>query len=51
MKKALVLLIGASAYLWFLHWERDIALQQLSRVQNLYTSADAQAEAILSSNR
>jgi hypothetical protein len=51
MKKALVLLAGATIYVLFLHWERDVALSQLSHVQNLYTSANVEALAISSSNR
>lgn len=51
MKKALVLLVGAVIYLFFLQTGHDVARRELTHVENLYTSASARAAAIASSNR
>ncbi len=51
MKKALVLCLGVAAYMYIVHTGHDIAQHELTRVQNLYTSANTQAQAIASTNR
>ena len=51
MKKAVVLVIGAVVYLWFVQVGKDVAMRELNHVENLYTTAGAQASAIASSNR
>jgi hypothetical protein len=51
MRKAIVLALGALAYLVFLEYEATIALSATAGLKKLYTSPDATAQAILSSNR
>lgn len=51
MKKALVLVIAAMIYLYFVQVGHDVATRELIHVENLYTSSSAQAAAIASSNR
>jgi len=51
MKKVVVLIIGAVIYVYFLQVGEDAANGALAQTQYLYTSANAQAAAIASSNR
>jgi hypothetical protein len=51
MKKAVILLIFAAAYLGFLHYEHKLALQELQRVQALYTTASTPGDVLSASNR
>jgi hypothetical protein len=46
MKTAVILLIGASVYIWFLHIGDQVATHELNQVEKLYTSAYAQASTI-----
>jgi hypothetical protein len=51
MKKVVVLIIGALIYIYFLQIGQDAAQAGLVQTQYLYTSAQAQAAAISSSDR
>jgi hypothetical protein len=51
MKRAIFLLIGAGAYVFFLQWQSDVAQDKLSGVENFYTSAANQAQGMTAANR
>ncbi len=51
MKKVVVLIIGALIYVYFLQVGQDAAMSAVTETQYLYTSTEAQAAAISSSNR
>ena len=51
MKKASALIVGVMLYVYFVQTGHDVATRELIHVQNLYTTAGADAAAIASSNR